>query len=63
MERTEHRWTSGGDYFKLVFDEKGQITKVNVTRKKIGRKMSQNFELDIEAEFKKSKYKVDKQMA
>lgn len=59
-ERTESRWTSGKDYFKIVLDNKGQITQVGVTRKEIDRKKFQQFELDIIDTFKKRKRLADK---
>ena len=54
-ERTESRWTSGGDYFKIVLDAKGQILHVGVTRKEIEKKKHQEFNLDIIELFKKRK--------
>ncbi len=54
-ERIESRWTSSGDYLKMILDNKGQIKEVEVTRKQIGRKKHQNFKLEIEAPSKKRK--------
>ncbi len=60
-ERTESRWTSSGDYFKIVSDNKGQITLVEVTRKRIERKKYQQFKLDIVEEFRNKQQKTKKQ--
>lgn len=54
-ERIESRWTSSGDYLKIILDNKGQIKEVEVSRKKIGRKKHQNFKLEIEPRSKKRK--------
>jgi len=54
-ERTESRWTSGGDYLKVVLDHKGYIKEVGVTRKEIQKKKFQQFKLDIIDTFKKEK--------
>jgi hypothetical protein len=54
-ERIESRWTSAGDYLKVVLDNKGQINQVKVTRKEIGRKKHQEFKLDILALQKRRK--------
>ncbi len=51
--RTESRWTSGGDYLKVVLDSNGHITEVAVTRDKIERKRYQQFKLNILDSFKK----------
>ncbi len=59
-ERIESRWTNSGDYLKIVLDNKGQITSVEVTRKKIERKKYENFKLDILETFKKRKKLNDK---
>lgn len=56
-ERIESRWTLSGDYLKVVLDNKGQISAVEVTRKKIGHKKHQNFKLDIKQEFGKQNKK------
>lgn len=52
-ERSESRWTTGGDYFKIVLDNKGQILNVDITRKEIEKKKYQEFKLDIVETFKK----------
>jgi hypothetical protein len=54
-ERVESRWTISGDYLAVTLDSKGQITTVEVTRKKIGTKKHQEFKLDIKEEFSKHK--------
>lgn len=54
-ERTESRWTTGGDYFKIVMDNKAQIIHVGVIRKEIDKKKYQEFKLDIIETFKKRK--------
>ncbi len=59
-ERIESRWTSSGDYLKVVLDNKGQITLVEVTRKKIESKKHENFKLDILETYKKRKKLNDK---
>lgn len=59
-QRTESRWTAGGDYFKIVLDSKGQILKVGVTRKEIEKKKYQEFNLDIIETFKKRKKLADR---
>jgi hypothetical protein len=60
-ERTESRWTSGGDYFKVVLDKNGYITEVSVTRKEIERKKQQQFRLDILDSIKKRKKIADRE--
>lgn len=52
-KRTESRWTSGGDYLKVILDSKGHITEVAVTRDKIERKRYQQFKLNILDSFKR----------
>lgn len=59
-ERIENRWTTGGDYFKLVLDNKGQILQIEVSRKEIEKKKHQEFKLDIVETFKKSKLQADR---
>lgn len=59
-ERTESRWTSGKDYYKIVLDGKGQITQVEVVRKEIERKKYQEFKLDIVDTFRKKMKLLDK---
>jgi hypothetical protein len=59
-ERSESRWTSAGDYFKVILDGKEQIQQVEVTRKKIGRKKYQEFKLDIVETFNKRKREPEK---
>lgn len=59
-ERIESRWTSVGDCFKIVLDNKGQITQVEVERKEIEKKKFQKFELDIIDTFRKRKSLMDK---
>lgn len=59
-ERTESRWTSGKDYYKIVLDNKGQITEVEVERKKIENKKFQRFKLDIIDTFRKQKLLANK---
>jgi hypothetical protein len=54
-ERIESRWTTGGDYFKIVLDNKAQILQVGVTRKEIEKKNYQEFSLDIIETFNKRK--------
>ena len=60
-ERKESRWTSGGDYFKVVLDRNGYITEVGVTRREIERKKYQQFKLDIKDAFKKNKKIADRE--
>lgn len=59
-ERTESRWTNGGDYFKILLDDKGQIIQVEIERKEIEKKKFQRFELDIIGTFRKQKKLADK---
>lgn len=59
-ERTESRWTSGKDYYKIVLDSKGQITQIEVERKEIEKKKFQRFKLDIIDTFRKQKQLADK---
>lgn len=60
-ERTESRWTTGGDYLKIVLDSKGQILQVSVIRKEIEKKKHQEFNLDIIDTFKKRKKNEDRE--
>lgn len=53
--RIESRRTIAGDYLEVIFDNKGQITEVNVTRKKIERKNYERFKLNIIETFKRRK--------
>lgn len=59
-ERTESRWTSGKDYYKIILDYKGQITQVEVIRKEIEKKKYQQFKLDIIDTFQNRKKLADK---
>jgi len=46
-ERIEYRTTKAGDQFNVHFDGSGQITQIDVTRKKIQQSKYQSFHLDI----------------
>jgi hypothetical protein len=54
-ERIESRWTTAGDYFKIVLDNKGRVVEVGVTRKEIEKEKFISFKLDILENYKKQK--------
>lgn len=57
QKRIEKRKLKSGDYMELTLDSKGRIVNVEITRKKIGRKELQRFELNVDKAFAESSAK------